>query len=170
MKPVILINTPSTHECIRKPPSASADDDAWLARYDLRQVHLPGIPVHSSPPPGKVQVQHGNLNITDFTSIPPRPNTLPTLLLPSRSRLLRSHTLATQSPNATMLARLATLLLSGAALLQVHAQDTVPTPGDLVGTWNSKAGSTQTGPVRHDKNTAKEGSRLITMNRAFTTL
>lgn len=49
-----------------------------------------------------------------------------------------------------MLARLATLLLSGAALLQVHAQDAVPPPADLVGTWNSKAGSTQTGPGFYD--------------------
>ncbi|KAH9868859.1 hypothetical protein J1614_007934 [Plenodomus biglobosus] len=44
-----------------------------------------------------------------------------------------------------MVSRLAALLLSGIAVLQVQAQ-TVPTPTDLVGTWNSKANSTQTGP------------------------
>ncbi|CAO2652747.1 Nn.00g021580.m01.CDS01 [Neocucurbitaria sp. VM-36] len=48
-----------------------------------------------------------------------------------------------------MVSRIAALLLSGAALLQVQAQ-TLPTPVDIVGTWNSKANSTMTGPGFYD--------------------
>ncbi|KAF1843352.1 uncharacterized protein K460DRAFT_378514 [Cucurbitaria berberidis CBS 394.84] len=48
-----------------------------------------------------------------------------------------------------MVSRTAALLLSGIALLQVHAQ-TIPIPAELVGTWNSKANSTMTGPGFYD--------------------
>ncbi|KAL6710952.1 Reversal of tor2 lethality [Coniothyrium glycines] len=49
-----------------------------------------------------------------------------------------------------MIARLAAVLLCGAALVQVHAQDAIATPTDLIGTWNSKANSTQTGSGFYD--------------------
>jgi hypothetical protein len=44
-----------------------------------------------------------------------------------------------------MVSRIAALLLSGVALLQVHAQ-TVPAT-DLIGTWSSKSNATLTGEV-----------------------
>ncbi|KAF1939956.1 hypothetical protein EJ02DRAFT_456407 [Clathrospora elynae] len=48
-----------------------------------------------------------------------------------------------------MVARIAALLLSGVAILHAQAQ-TAPLPADLVGTWNSKANSTCTGPDFYD--------------------
>jgi len=45
-----------------------------------------------------------------------------------------------------MVSRIAALLLSGVALLQVQAQG-VPDP-ELIGTWSSKSNSTFTGDVR----------------------
>jgi hypothetical protein len=44
-----------------------------------------------------------------------------------------------------MVSRIAALLLSGVALLHVHAQ-TVPAT-DLIGTWSSKSNATLTGEV-----------------------
>lgn len=48
-----------------------------------------------------------------------------------------------------MASTLAALLLCAVAVLQAHAQ-AVATPTDLVGTWNSKANSTSTGPDFYD--------------------
>jgi len=48
-----------------------------------------------------------------------------------------------------MVSVFAALLLSGAALLQVHAQSAVPVT-DLVGTWSSKSNSTLTGDGFYD--------------------
>jgi hypothetical protein len=48
-----------------------------------------------------------------------------------------------------MVSRIAALLLSGVAILHAQAQATAAgaLPANLVGTWNSKANSTMTGPV-----------------------
>ncbi|KAF1832552.1 hypothetical protein BDW02DRAFT_570941 [Decorospora gaudefroyi] len=48
-----------------------------------------------------------------------------------------------------MLSRIAALLLSGVAVLHAQAQAST-VPADLVGTWNSKANSTITGPDFYD--------------------
>jgi hypothetical protein len=53
-----------------------------------------------------------------------------------------------------MVARLAALLLSGVALLQVQAQ-AIAAP-DLVGTWTSKSNGTVTGDVRIIYTTAEK--------------
>jgi hypothetical protein len=53
-----------------------------------------------------------------------------------------------------MVSRIAALLLSGVALLQVQAQ-AVPVT-DLVGTWSSKSNSTLTGDVRIGSNHKSE--------------
>ena len=59
----------------------------------------------------------------------------------------RTHSLHSHIPPAAMVSRIAALLLSGVAVLHAQAQ-TVAIPTELVGTWNSKANSTMTGPVR----------------------
>jgi hypothetical protein len=50
-----------------------------------------------------------------------------------------------------MVSRIAALLLSGVAILHAQAQAQATAagalPANLVGTWNSKANSTMTGPV-----------------------
>lgn len=53
-----------------------------------------------------------------------------------------------------MVSNIVALLLSGAAILQAQ---TIPT--DIVGTWNSKANSTMTGPVRPDYDQYGEGGQ-----------
>lgn len=52
----------------------------------------------------------------------------------------------THNTLATMVSRLAALLLSGVAMLHAQAQTAVGA-ADLVGTWTSKSNSTMTGPV-----------------------
>jgi hypothetical protein len=72
---------------------------------------------------------------------PPRTSTL------SRSSLTdRIHSLVRAFTLSTMVSRIAALLLSGVALLQVHAQASLPST-DLIGTWTSKSNGTLTGDV-----------------------
>lgn len=94
-----------------------------------------------------------NSNLAPSNASPPHPlrtHRITTLADTRATYGHPTHTLAThRTPtDAAMVSRLAALLLSAIAVLQVQAQ-TVPTPTDLVGTWNSKANSTQTGPVRN---------------------
>jgi hypothetical protein len=72
-------------------------------------------------------------------------------------RICLSPTVYTRSiahNTRTMVARLAALLLSGVALLQVQAQ-AIAAP-DLVGTWTSKSNGTVTGDVRIIYTTAEK--------------
>ena len=68
-----------------------------------------------------------------------------------------------------MISSIAALLLSGVALLSTQAQaQTIP--ADIVGTWNSKANSTMTGPVRiHRVCHNKRPSADMNRDRASTT-
>lgn len=126
----------------------SAAPDRQLAgrsRYNLQSL---SIPSRTSPPPVRPSqaphVQHRQSLLTTPIVATSRSFAPAQLIRP-----ILHNRYPPRTTHSKMVSRIVALLLSSVAILQVQAQ-TLPT--DIIGTWNSKANSTQTGPVRYMHN------------------